>query len=557
MGQPNQKGYRKMPPLPIALNDDEIEKFGLEEWLEQYGEMENSEIDGEAGNDDFTDAEGIIVDEADDSIGDSGNYDDDDDDDIVLAVPKGPKLTKAQQKAMKVYKGLRVDDMIKVTDENSQFYTEDGIVRRLKENRIMVRFYTYGTLFEEWLDPPQVRPLSNEEILKGLSGPKGPVTQRDFDGDEDERRGGDRNARRSLGNQLFRGQRNRKQDRTAGRFSSRNNNRDDRRQRDYQTNDSKDSWKDYNSATSDNWALGDVDSQWGRGGNNKRQSRPEKNSSKKLEAALDGNDNDWSAFVSSPGSSSSGDGASGGNTQSASSVPRKAPTDSSSDAGEDDFFATLMADLSKDLGPSPPPQTSSDNDYSDQRSNEPAAADSSLSSDEDVFFASLMTELENSEDTESSNEEWEARVSSPSSSQQPRRRSSRDVAAETTTTPTSADDDFFAALEAELGNELNSVGGGGAAASSMDEDDFFSSLEAELSDAVNNNNDNSIVSLDGELSAVATTPSPPPATTSTPTSVNPSDLSKCTVPILKGMLKERGLKVSGKKAELIERLCSN
>lgn len=32
------------------------------------------------------------------------------------------------------------------------------------------------------------------------------------------------------------------------------------------------------------------------------------------------------------------------------------------------------------------------------------------------------------------------------------------------------------------------------------------------------------------------------------------DLTKLTVPILKEMLKERGLKVSGKKAELVERL---
>jgi len=32
------------------------------------------------------------------------------------------------------------------------------------------------------------------------------------------------------------------------------------------------------------------------------------------------------------------------------------------------------------------------------------------------------------------------------------------------------------------------------------------------------------------------------------------DLAKLTVPILKEMLKERGLKVSGKKAELVDRL---
>ena len=36
--------------------------------------------------------------------------------------------------------------------------------------------------------------------------------------------------------------------------------------------------------------------------------------------------------------------------------------------------------------------------------------------------------------------------------------------------------------------------------------------------------------------------------------LSPDDLAKLTVPILKEMLKERGLKVSGKKAELVDRL---
>lgn len=69
-------------------------------------------------------------------------------------------------------------------------------------------------------------------------------------------------------------------------------------------------------------------------------------------------------------------------------------------------------------------------------------------------------------------------------------------------------------------------------------------------------------------SSIVTTPttteeSPPPpqqqkpTMTSSSSSSSPGDLSSLTVPVLKGMLKERGLKVSGKKSDLIERLQSN
>ena len=56
---------------------------------------------------------------------------------------------KDLKEAMKVYLGLKVDDMVKVTAKG-KFFNEDGIVRRLKEGKIFVRFYTYGTMFEEW-----------------------------------------------------------------------------------------------------------------------------------------------------------------------------------------------------------------------------------------------------------------------------------------------------------------------------------------------------------------------------------------------------------------------
>ena len=41
--------------------------------------------------------------------------------------------------------------------------------------------------FEEWLNPDDVRKLDGEELLRGLSGPSQPVTQRDFEEPQDSR----------------------------------------------------------------------------------------------------------------------------------------------------------------------------------------------------------------------------------------------------------------------------------------------------------------------------------------------------------------------------------
>jgi hypothetical protein len=46
----------------------------------------------------------------------------------------------------------------------------------------MIRFFTYGSTYDEWLDPSDVRKMGDVEIMRGLSGPTQPVTQRDFDG---------------------------------------------------------------------------------------------------------------------------------------------------------------------------------------------------------------------------------------------------------------------------------------------------------------------------------------------------------------------------------------
>jgi len=456
MGTVNHKGYKKLPPAPLALNELEVEKFGLEEWQDD-DEQEDSSVDST-------------------SVGEDG--------DVVIVDDASNDEPEVDQEALKIYLGLKVEDMIKVTAKG-KFYNEDGIVRRLKEGNILVRFYTYGTMYEEWLKPTDVRKLSNMEILKGLSGPSQPITQRDFDGDRDGGRGGgpdpfdDRRGGISFGGPGA--GRNRRQDRVANRFSKQDRDffgrtEEQRRREERNWNWYKDQQRQDNGRfvsdrdggrgkrgekiqagsgnDADDWAIGDVDSQWGRSGNERksqRQRRREeqrernKYDSRRTEAALGGQE-DWSAFVS----------------------PSSTPDQT--EGGGDDFFDSLMTDLSNDLNDNG--AVSRESGSGGRR--QPAPTESTQ--DEDDFFASLMSDL-TGHNTDSS---------------PPDRKRSKDATSD-------VDDDFFAALEAEL----SPISGGDGA--------------------------------------------PLPST---------NDIATRTVPKLKEMLRERGLKVSGKKAELIQRLTS-
>ena len=252
MGTVNHKGYKKLPPAPIALNELEVEKFGLEEW----------EDDDEDEEEDLT---GVIVD-----------IEDEED-----------MKSKIDEEAVKAFEGLKVEDMVKVIAKG-KFQNEDGIIRRLKDGRILVRFYTYGTMFEEWMAPGDVRKLTELEVLRGLSGPTQPITQQDFD---NSGRGGYGGRERRDREPMFGGnQRNRRQDRVANRYDSRGK-RSDNEHYEQQRNDSNWNWyqeqqqqqrqtgrtttRDGSTniragsdrgGSRDDWALGDVDSQWGRGG---------------------------------------------------------------------------------------------------------------------------------------------------------------------------------------------------------------------------------------------------------------------------------------------------
>lgn len=540
MGTVNHKGYRKLPPVPVALNELEIENFGLEE-------MEETELDDQQDDDLLVNEDGVILD---------SDEDDDDDDDMF----QDPMYKNVDMEAIKQYKGLRVDDMVKVITKN-KFYNEDGIVRRLKDGFIFVRFYTYGTLFEEWLDPGDVRKLTAEEIQRGLGGPSEPITQRDIDRrdnsysrDFSERRPGDlrQNLTGSIQGGRFGGgqQRNRRQDRAADRFRSSN---------DYQTRREEKNWNWYKDEQkrkrgSDykdgdwrigagskqvgqrKWAQGDVDSQWGRT-KSQRQERRERQRSPQHQAdlrdtmaAIDGKD-DWSSFVTSS----------------------KEPTEKASEA--DDFFASLMTDLDKDLG----------------GSKSSTGASGSSSQSEDDFFASLLTEIADSGDStdkptasQSDNEAFfaslEAELSPSTTGKEaaasPDRSHPPDqLQADLDSPPTkskltgeSESDDFFDQLERELASndfglaEENSSPGTPESSA----DDFFDQLQADLA--------NESFALDNATPSKTKSPKP---SSSSGGSMEKEDLSKKTVPILKEMLRDRGLKVSGKKADLIDRLVSS
>ena len=255
MGTVNQKGNRKLPPAPCALNELEIEEYGLEEYEDEDDGDDDEEVDG-----------------------------------VILDTPDKDTKPTVDKNALKVYLGLEVENMVKVT-ARGKFFNEDGIVRRLKDGRILVRFYTYGTMYEEWLDPKDVRKLSSIEILKGLSGPSEPITRNDFDrqqgrfqSNNDRREWSDQRRSFTTGG----GPRNRRQDRNERNFRQQRNygrTDEDRRnwnwyqdqQRSRRPDDVRDGRVDRAAASrrsrGGDWAIGNTASrgQWGRSNDSRGQ----------------------------------------------------------------------------------------------------------------------------------------------------------------------------------------------------------------------------------------------------------------------------------------------
>jgi hypothetical protein len=560
--------YTKLPPSPLPLNEDEIENFGLE--------------DIPVDDPDFED-------NSNEPILDTEEQDEKD---------NAPDTKK--EKALKVFLGLKVEDMIKVT-ANGKFFNEDGIIRRLKDGQILVKFYTYGTMYEEWMDPSCVRKMDDEEVLNGLTGPTKPISQEDIDGPKpldryqtgDRGRPGDRN---SVGSLQGRVPRNRREDLTANRFNDGQRKGDNDNQRNWFKEKQQEQQggqvemparnyggiRDAGKRNSERGAQSDVDAQWGRKSQPQNQ-REKRNTaeSTRAQSAIDGGA-DWSTFVS----------------------PASSPI---SKQETDDFFSSLMTDLSQGV----------DKDSSSRRARNDAGSANSAS-DEDDFFASLMSEISEDEAkepkqknpaaTRASDEDdfFDSLMSDISADEEAV--SKEEIPRKKAVVSPSNDDDFFSSLEAELGDTLKSLPAnskpkqsGAKAAQSGDEDDFFASLEAELGNTLTeyksagvDEQDDFFAGLEADLASElgsssakaspkvevigddfldsleadievekkpktkAASPKKVSATSLAPeansASGKPAELQKRTVPELKDMLRDRGMKVSGKKSELIERL---
>jgi transcription antitermination factor NusG len=602
MGTVNHRGYKKLPPAPLALNEDEIAKFGLED-----DNVDSGAPDGPV------EAEG--------------------DDGVILDSPEMDELDRAHAidpKEIKVYRGLKVEDMVKVTASN-KFHNEDGVVRRLKGGKILVRFYTYGSMYEEWLAPGDVRKMSSVEILRGLAGPSQPITQRDLEGQgggaatplSSSAVGPRRTQLQRSNDGLFQqafgsspsSQRNRKQDRTANRFRNDRDAFDERSRNDRNWNwyqeqqqqrpkrsisgsDVRSSQMDATGLETDGGYYGrdplrDVDGQWGRTGKPLRDSRElPKNrfGNRRAQSAINGQD-DWSSYVSSSTGSAAG---------SLASSSRSAAESGGGRGGEgtlDDFFDSLMDNLSKDLGSSS--RSEGDRALPSARwdtAQKPTVVqrkrnDKSDNSNDDDFFASFLSDLASSSGEAAAKKKLQPREPS-------RVRTTRSTLGDIDDpVESSEDDDVFSAFLSDLDRGSASsrtssstiIEVGEASSLSLaadnardgsatnggydnDADGFFTSLEAELrsaaalSDSYGDGDEPTGDTRIAEESDGAREPrrtrkvEEKKAASSAPERATPggtstlADLEKLTVPALKEMLKERGLKVTGKKAELIERL---
>lgn len=533
MGTINFKGHKKLPPSPLCLNEEEIEKFRLEECEAE-----------EKADDEEMDEEGVIL-------------------DIKEEPEVDPELEETVQN---VYLGLRVGDMVKITAKN-KFFNEDAIVRRLKGGQLFLRFYTYGSMYEEWMDPSDVRKLSDEEVIRGLSGPQQPITQRDIDGPslgEDRDRFQDDRSRRNMVSNFGRNQNRRegrnaeRDDRGTAQEAKRNDDnwnwyKDNERQSRGGYNDGEYEMQgsaEQESRRDNKSAQGDVDGQWGR--TTQRNNRREK---RKTEA------DDWSGFITSPG----------GKEQ-----PSQAETD--------DFFASLMTDLSNDLA----------SDNKDTSNSQSKAEATDLSSNDDDFFASLISEIEAEDSPKTSSENNREVKDEDDFFASIMQEVENDVDAKSSRQKEgSIDDDFFDSLMEDIRVDEKSEYVSNEFLESMLEDDrpkkvsaadelddFF--LELGLLDDENASPlspasiggkkfetkevaSNSI--YDSSDEAFITNPeaglengwshSGQQESTKGNSKIDGTDLGKRTVPELKEMLRERGLKVSGKKAELIERLTAS
>jgi hypothetical protein len=591
----------------MPLNEDEVKKFkGLEEQAEMFEDMYGGDYSGR---------------------NDSGE-------DLLAQ-----------------YAGYEVGQMVKILRGN--FEGEDGTVRRLKGGQIMVRMFTYGQTFDNWFDPDAIRPLTDLEVMRGLSGPTKPIDQDQFDvsmgtkdpsilrndADFEDSRDGRTRLLQSAGAGP---DRNRKQDRIArgetgkdlfGRtpeeikqeeanwLAYREEKRANQRAAPVvaETPAKKKKAADGPAKGHDTWGIVERSSwdggefgfdnfveqekaarnrleelyvdrgefrsydrnQRGRGRDSfdsrgPRQERSFRDDNRQSSGRDDsrgrGSFGDRSrgrgSFDDNRGRGRGsfddrqrrdfGDRSQGGREQrrpvpdSRFGKPRSVREEDWASQSEavnndsDDFFSSLMKELKDDVDSTP--QRARGTRHHDNAG--PNVKPRSSDSVEDSFFENLMSELGSSLESDS------AEKAQPSN-----------------TGDSSSDDDFFANLENEL---LSSLGGDtkqSSADANADDDAFFASLQSELTSSLNRGSSSDKDSDDGffdgtsddffsglmddvadELDRSESKTAKSPVKVVQKSKGNNGDFNSMTVPELKEMLKERGLKVGGRKSELIERL---
>ena len=595
MGTVNRKGYKKLPPVPLPLNDEEVQKFkGLEEEAEMFEDMYGTDFSGR---------------------NDTGE-------DLLAQ-----------------YMGYEVGQMVKILKGN--FEGEDGTVRRLKDGQLMVRMFTYGQTFDNWFDPDAIRPLTDLEVMRGLSGPTKPIDQDQFDisiGKKDASVLGDgfedtRDGRSSLMQSAGAGPgRNRRQDRIArgetgkdlfGRtpeeikqeeanwLAYREEKRANQRAPVVDETPKKKKAADGPPKGHDTWGIVERSSWDGgeygfenfveeeqaarkrleemyqdrgefrsydrnqRGGNRgsfdsrgPRQGRDFGRDDARGQGSFDDRqrrdfgDREQRRPVREAQNQRFREGDRFGRTRRVKEEDWASQSEAVNNNDSDDFFSSLMKELKDDVDSAP--QRGRGTRHHD---NAGPNVKSKSNDSEDSFFENLMSELGSSLETESDNggssggdsdDDFFANLESELSS-------SLGGDSKASSGGDDTDDDaFFASLQSELSSSLN--GGSDSKDDDYSDDDFFASLQKEMggskSDEASFEDDFFSSLMDDVADELDKTESNASSTKESVKVVNAStefkgDYSSMTVPELKDMLKSKGLKVGGKKAELIERLQSS
>jgi len=477
-GTINKKGYKKLPPAPFPLSTEEASKFkGLEDDMEEMWKKFGNDYTGKG---DFgEDLEGQ-------------------------------------------YKGYKVGDMVKILE--GTFQGEDGVVKRLKDGKLFIRMYTYGSVLDHWHKPKEVRKMTDEEAMIGLTGPDGPIGQDDFDVSigkkpkdflDGNSRGGGRSLRSNLMSNVrgagagagvgagYGSSRNRRQDRMSRGQTGRSLDAFGRTKQ--EAKDEESNWKKFR------------ESQRSRQQEEQKKNRQGGESSwgMKEASSWDGKERDYDPIKDSDTY-----------IDEDFLLRQREIPESPQAKKEDDFFDDLMAELANDLD-SGSASTSSTKQTPPTPVPSASAADTN-SGDEDDFFNSLMSDLSESMNENENSQEKKTNTN---------RGGSNDNVVKAPST--FSNDDFFANLEAELSDSLEGSAttiNSGSSSNLFDNiytpspppsttstpnkddsvDDFFATLESDLkSNKKDSNSDNDFfATLENELTDLLTEDPPPTKGTS-------------------------------------------